>query len=438
MTLSKICWTCKRKFPSQEALEKHETVSEVHRQNAQREQEACFHRRDTLRHSIIEARNEGKKIDNALEQTVLPQQDLLDKKNDLLKHIKLYEREYGWCQEKLERHREKQQSCSAVSEKSIELGPFEVTAGACTWQGSKEMQEDRFLLDTELTGANGERCVAYAVFDGHSGGLCADYLTEQLFPNVQKCISTKPMLNEEFLTQAVEEAFILTDDDFLNKAKAHQRLDGTTAVVAFMFEHNDGLRLLVANVGDSRCVMTQGKDKVIGCTSDHKPDRPDEHSRILGRGGVVQVMVGVARVFTPTPLNMNNRLLQWGLAVSRAFGDLPLKHPKTFGGPANISNLVSSTPEITSFSLTPGKDELLILACDGVWDVMTNEEAAQIAHIHFEAPCGNFRNQSEQCARGLVRDSFQRCSDDNLTALVVHLGAKTVEPAQKRAKKEKA
>ena len=60
-------------------------------------------------------------------------------------------------------------------------------------------------------------------------------------------------------------------------------------------------------------------------SEDHKPDRPDERRRIEAANGIVQDSGGCSRVFTPTPLSIGNRMVQWGLAVSRSFGDLPLK-----------------------------------------------------------------------------------------------------------------
>ena len=42
-----------------------------------------------------------------------------------------------------------------------------------------------------------------------------------------------------------------------------------------------------------------------------------------------------------------------------------------FGGDHNVGYLVSAEPEMTTFSLTPGRDVMLVLACDGIWDVIT-------------------------------------------------------------------
>jgi hypothetical protein len=62
----------------------------------------------------------------------------------------------------------------------------------------------------------------------------------------------------------------------------------------------------------------------------------------------------------PTPLQIGTKSVQWGLAVSRSFGDLPLKDPKHFNGPAHCRDLVSVMPEITTFDIKGGKDLALV------------------------------------------------------------------------------
>lgn len=79
---------------------------------------------------------------------------------------------------------------------------------------------------------------------------------------------------------------------------------------------------------------------------DHKPNAKEERARIEAVGGVV-VWAGTWRVGGV-------------LAVSRAFGDRPLKR------------YVSATPDMADETLT-AEDEFLILASDGLWDVMTNQ-----------------------------------------------------------------
>ncbi len=67
-------------------------------------------------------------------------------------------------------------------------------------------------------------------------------------------------------------------------------------------------------------------------------------------------------------------VFQWGLAVSRSFGDLPLKEPYP---------LVSASPDLSTYGLVPKKDRLVLLASDGIFDVMSDEQALRAAVIVF-------------------------------------------------------
>ncbi|KAK3151160.1 hypothetical protein QOZ80_3AG0242490 [Eleusine coracana subsp. coracana] len=122
---------------------------------------------------------------------------------------------------------------------------------------------------------------------------------------------------------------------------------GSTAVVAVVGPRH----LVVANCGDSRAVLCSG-GVAIPLSSDHKPDRPDELERIQAAGGRVIFWDG-ARVFGM-------------LAMSRAIGDSYLKP------------FVISDPEVRVVERKDGEDEFLILASDGLWDVVSNEVACNV------------------------------------------------------------
>merc|ERR1719253_577475 len=127
--------------------------------------------------------------------------------------------------------------------------------------------------------------------------------------------------------------------------------------------------MLICNVGDSRAVLCRsaqgGRLTAVRLSDDHKPGRADERRRIEAKGGVVD-MQGVWRVFTPGPANFGGRSVLWGLAVSRAFGDLLMKEPHKYGCVGATGELVSAMPEIHTYDLHPTEDRFLILACDGV------------------------------------------------------------------------
>eukprot|EP00899_Mesostigma_viride_P009388 jgi/Mesvir1/18450/Mv14305-RA.1 len=123
---------------------------------------------------------------------------------------------------------------------------------------------------------------------------------------------------------------------------------GCTAVVALV---KNGT-LYVANAGDSRCIISH-KGKVKEMTHDHKPDDAIEKTRILNAGGFIA-----------------DGRVNGSLNLSRAIGDMEYKrNPKL--PPAD--QIVVAMPEVRMEKLKEG-DEFAVLACDGVWDVMSCQE----------------------------------------------------------------
>uniref|UniRef100_A0A7S2KG14 PPM-type phosphatase domain-containing protein n=2 Tax=Leptocylindrus danicus TaxID=163516 RepID=A0A7S2KG14_9STRA len=101
--------------------------------------------------------------------------------------------------------------------------------------------------------------------------------------------------------------------------------------------------------------------------------------------------------------------------MSRAFGDFDYKTNKEL---PHESQAVIAVPEVKILERS-SKDEFIVLACDGVWDVMTNEECA--AFVSKEC---NRDSEPEDLAKmcdDLLRDCFDRGSTDNMSVLVVSL-----------------
>ncbi|CAH2038666.1 unnamed protein product [Thlaspi arvense] len=138
---------------------------------------------------------------------------------------------------------------------------------------------------------------------------------------------------------------------------------GSTAVVSVITPE----KIIVANCGDSRAVLFRN-GKAVPLSTDHKPDRPDELDRIQEAGGRVIYWDG------PRVLGV--------LAMSRAIGDNYLKP------------YVSSEPEVTVTDRTE-EDEFLILASDGLWDVVTNEAACAMVHMYLNRKGRGGRRQRE-------------------------------------------
>lgn len=166
----------------------------------------------------------------------------------------------------------------------------------------------------------------------------------------------------EALKQSFLKAFKVMDREL----KFHTSVDcfcsGTTAVALV----KQGKYIVIGNVGDSRAVLgTRNEDDslvAVQLTVDLKPNLPAEAERIRkckGRVFALKDEPDVSRIWLP---NSDSP----GLAMARAFGDFCLKE---FG--------LISVPEIT-FRCTTDKDEFVVLATDGIWDVLTNEEVVEI------------------------------------------------------------
>ncbi|XP_044483394.1 probable protein phosphatase 2C 33 isoform X2 [Mangifera indica] len=166
--------------------------------------------------------------------------------------------------------------------------------------------------------------------------------------------------------QTLKESFLKAFKVMDRELKMHANIDcfcsGTTAVTLV----KQGQYLVIGNVGDSRAILgTRDKDDsliAVQLTVDLKPNLPAEAERIQkcrGRVFALRDEPEVARVWLP-----NND--SPGLAMARAFGDFCLKE---FG--------LISVPDISCRRLTD-KDEFIVLATDGIWDVLSNKEVVDI------------------------------------------------------------
>eukprot|EP00906_Rhabdomonas_costata_P017300 RCo024960 len=208
-------------------------------------------------------------------------------------------------------------------------------------QGPRATQEDSIAVKT-LHG----RVVLLGLFDGHAGAKASEYCKTHTLELAARHIGPRASPSE--CKEAIRVALLDTEARFLELARARGLEDGTTAVLACIA---DGW-IHVAHVGDSRAVIVkEGRSTASVLTKDHKASDPSEAARVRQAGGWVARDQGCDRVYPG------------GLAVSRAIGDLPAKEPI----PA-----VSGTPEVKSFHITP-EMKFLVLACDGVWDVVSPE-----------------------------------------------------------------
>ncbi|CAN7115239.1 unnamed protein product [Brassica rapa subsp. narinosa] len=208
-------------------------------------------------------------------------------------------------------------------------------------RGRREAMEDRFSAVTNLQGDR--KHAIFGVYDGHGGAKAAEFAAKNLDKNVLEAVAGKN--DESEIADAVKRGYLTTDAAFLNE----NDVKGGSCCVTAMF--SDG-NLVVANAGDCRAVMSVG-GVAEALSYDHRPSRDDERTRIETTGGYVDTFRGVWRV-------------EGSLAVSRGIGD------------AHLKKWVIAEPETKTLRIEQDH-EFLILASDGLWDKVSNQEAVDIA-----------------------------------------------------------
>ena len=238
-------------------------------------------------------------------------------------------------------------------------------SGQAEMTGRRPAMEDVSII---LPNAPTKSSTLFGLFDGHGGRDAAEFASSNL-----------PRLLSERLKsgKSLEDALVAAFYDAQFDMRSWCLFVGTTAVLVIV----DGMTLTVANVGDSRCVLCRD-GKAIRLTVDHKPDLPEEAAFIRSKGGVVR-----------------DGRVSGMLAVSRALGD------------GFLGDAVNSTPHIRRVDLTPD-DAFIILACDGVWDVITDQDACDIVASEIDPLIA---------ARKLRDTAFEKRSFDNISVIVVFL-----------------
>ena len=289
-------------------------------------------------------------------------------------------------------------------------GPTRLNPGATSMAGgssgmTKENQDAHFLLETSAATEVKRGNFIAGVLDGHGvhGAKVSSFVRAKVAGEMESR-HTRARFSKEnghlvrdddagliarvsaaTIRENLKESFANAQRDLLRSHGRDCQESGTTCVVCA----REGDHIITANVGDSRCVLgrevgaqdarfakmdfgsskskkNQGKTfTAVDLSDDHKPDRPDEASRVARAGGIVEPARGLhgyagpARVWRRHPR-------AGGLAVSRAFGDAQL----TVAG-------VIADPEVRTERVTD-RDAFIVLGSDGVWDHVCSAEAVRI------------------------------------------------------------
>lgn len=284
-----------------------------------------------------------------------------------------------------------------------------VRVHAESWPGKQIELRDRYTSDEPMD----ELGVYFGAFDGHGGAQVSEIAAKQLHKNILAQFRQKqvqPASRDEKIKAAIKEAFNQTDKEILALSE-RKKFDtsGSTAICALLHGNpklGTALRLVLAHVGDSRAILCRA-GQAVQVTEDHKPERLDEKKRIERLGGLVLNVRGAWRIAAPANPRGSNKASRreyQGLSMTRSLGDASFKQPTALSTPE---------PEVRVLPITD-KDLFLVLATDGITNVLSNQEVVDCAGRHWDDP--------EEAAKNIVRTAFQKGSDENLTALVVQFG----------------
>jgi len=258
------------------------------------------------------------------------------------------------------------------------------SAGYADTIGKRPTMEDKLVIFGQFNNQSDQEY--FAIFDGHGGTASSAYAGKHLHKHLIKSLGDKSdSLSDDDVSKALIKSF-----ENCQECIAKEDIEaGTTALVAYIRKN----QLFIANLGDARAVLITKDEKGERASYDHKPHDPIEEARVVKAGGHVTKSVHKG-VVTARVNGM--------LAVSRSLGDNSLRA------------YLSCTPQIHGpFDTT--KYEGLVLGCDGVWDVVSDNTAARLAFEQLKKD-----NNVEQAAINIRNKAYTRESRDNISVIVIN------------------
>ena len=280
----------------------------------------------------------------------------------------------------------------------------------------RNYNEDTITVEKIQLKKNDDFFYFFGIYDGHGGNGCSLYLKENLHKFIQ-----------EFSARGIKEAINESENLFLTKKAVDDNNNlfdssGSCGIIAIIKNN----QLIISNTGDSRIVIYKN-GKIFFVTEDHKPNSEKEKERIKSAGGQIYQSPSIIPIYqNGKKINLPWRVLPGRLSVSRTFGDIEAKVEK-YGGKKGV---VIPTPDITEIELNNDFD-FMVIGCDGIFDVLSNEELFDIWKIVLkENKINNFKDIEknneitidELCgdfAALIIKSALAKNSFDNVSCIVV-------------------
>ena len=238
--------------------------------------------------------------------------------------------------------------------------------------GERDYMEDQGKSIENLNGDPNQ--ILFCLFDGHGGGEVSEFLKNNFSEYMKKTLPFKNYPSD------FAKLFKLLDKkvESLNAPEA-----GSTAGIAYIEKINGKRFLYCANVGDTRSILIKKNNRILRLSYDDRVSDRKEKERIIKQGGII----------------FNGRIYGQ-LMLSRCFGDWSIKE---YG--------VIVLPHVARIELT-SDDLYLILATDGVWDVLSDDDIVKLTQIN---------SNSLGICKNIVIESLNRESEDNISCFVISL-----------------
>ena len=278
-------------------------------------------------------------------------------------------------------------------------------------RGARASMEDRLFVSDDGT--------FVGMFDGHGGAQVAAHLAEHAHASfANKLQSQGNFLGRSDSNQRKDMALALSgcvremEEQVLRRsAWDHQ---GSTAALICV----DGQSIWAAGVGDSRAVLSRGGE-AVELTEDHKPNNKEDQARIEALGGSVDWIGWTDPEGRPVE-GMGSYRVNGNLAISRSIGD---KDEKPY---------ICSEPTIKRFDWEHAHDEFVVVATDGLWDVLESDECVNFVHsalkVGEESWSGKqhdfqaiYRRRKQCMAQYLAEEAMRRGSLDNVAVAILWL-----------------
>jgi len=276
--------------------------------------------------------------------------------------------------------------------------------GASGMQGWRLNMEDSHIAKFDIA----PDVHVFGVFDGHGGKEVALYVekhfVDELVANSSfkkgdyenALIETFLRIDELLLTpEGKKEVSFLKNSGEESEAYQTDSFAGCTANVALIAKGE----LIVANAGDSRCILSSA-GRAVEMSEDHKPELDSERERVEKAGGYI-----------------TNGRINGNLNLSRALGDLEYKKNSEL---KPGEQLISPVPEIKRRMLT-SEDEFIVLGCDGIWECKSNQAIVEFVGQRLSSTSPTSKIVEELLDNILAPDTTNGIGCDNMTCLIVAL-----------------